>query len=79
MSRHASFAAWFVSVYLVVYVILLSWGEGLLRQIAVGMFLASPVFVLWLVYAVLRHGHSPGRELAEGEEFGYADRDRELL
>jgi hypothetical protein len=73
-SRHAAFATWFVSVYLVVYVILLSWGDGLFRQIAVGMFLASPVFVVWMAYAVIRHGHPPGRELGPDEEFGYGDR-----
>lgn len=74
MSHHATFATWFVSTYLVVYVILLSSGNGLLRQIAMGMFLASPVFILWMAYAVIRHGRPPGRELREGEEYGYGDR-----
>ena len=74
MGRYATFATWFVSCYLAVYVLLLSFGDGLLRQIAVGMFLASPVFVLWLAYVVIRYGGPPGRELGPGEEFGYKDR-----
>jgi hypothetical protein len=74
LARSAAFATWFVSCYLVVYIILLSFRDGLLRQIAVGMFLASPVFVLWLAYVVIRHGGPPGRELGPDEEFGYGDR-----
>jgi len=75
-ARSASFATWFVSCYLVVYVILLSFGGGLLRQIAVGMFLASPVFVIWLVYTMIRHGGPAPRDLGPDEEFGYGDRRR---
>lgn len=74
MTRHARFATWFVTAYLVVYVILLSWGGRLWGQIAFGMFLASPVFVLWLVYAVIRHGGPGLRELGPDEEYGYGDR-----
>jgi len=74
LGRSAPFATWFVSCYLVVYVILLSF-EGFLRQVAVGMFLASPVFVIWLAYAVIRHGGPGLRELGPGEEFGYGDRE----
>lgn len=76
MLRHATFATWFVTAYLVVYVILLSLDGGLCGQIAFGMFLASPVFVLWLVYAVIRHGGPASRELGADEEFGYGDRGR---
>ena len=74
MLRHAPFATWFVSAYLAVYTILLTLGPGLLRQVAFGMFLASPIFVGWLVYTVIRHGHPPLRDLAENEEYGYQDR-----
>ena len=56
LATSAVFVTWFVSCYLLIYVLLLSFGEGLLRQLAVGMFLASPVFVIWLVYAVIRYG-----------------------
>jgi hypothetical protein len=75
LAGSATFATWFASCYLVVYVILLWSGDGLLRLIAVGMFLASPVFVLWLAYVVVRHGGPPGRELGPDEEFGYGDRE----
>ena len=74
MVRHATFATWFVTTYLVVYVIFLWSGSALLQQIAFGMFLASPVFVIWLVYAVIRHGGPGSRELGPDEEYGYRDR-----
>ncbi|HVV70362.1 MAG TPA: hypothetical protein VHI52_02510 [Verrucomicrobiae bacterium] len=70
----AVFATWFVSCYLAVYTIFLWSGVAILGQIAFGMFLTSPLFVLWLVYAVIRHGGPAPRELDPGEEFGYADR-----
>lgn len=69
----ATFATWFVSCYLVVYVIFLWSGTGLLRQIAFGMFLVSPVFVLWLAYVVIRHGGPALRELGPEEEYGYGN------
>jgi hypothetical protein len=75
LATSASFATWFVSCYLVVYAVLLSFGGGLLRQVAVGMFLTSPVFVLWLAYVVIRHGGPGLRELGPEEEFGYEDRE----
>jgi membrane protein implicated in regulation of membrane protease activity len=74
MLRHASFATWFVTAYLVVYVIFLWSGSAFLRQVAFGMFLASPVFVIWLVYAVIRHGGPGLRELGPDEEYGYGDK-----
>lgn len=75
VATSATFATWFVSCYLVVYVILLWSGVGLLRQIAVGMFLASPVFVGWLAYVVIRYGGPGLRDLGPDEEFGYGDKE----
>jgi len=74
MLRHATFATWFVSCYLAIYTIFLWSGAVLLRQIAFGMFLGSPAFVIWLVYTVIRHGGPASRELEADEEFGYGDR-----
>ncbi len=34
----------------------------------------SPLLVIWMVWVVLKHGTFEGRELAEQEEYGYADR-----
>jgi hypothetical protein len=74
MFRHPIFAAWFVSIYLLVYTLLLATGSKTLWAIAEVMLLFSPLLVLWLAYSVIRYGQFDGRELKEGEEFGYSDR-----
>jgi apolipoprotein N-acyltransferase len=74
MFRHPIFATWFVSIYLLVYTILLATGSWTLWAIAEVMLPLSPVLVLWLAYSVIRYGQFDGRELKEGEEFGYSDR-----
>lgn len=38
------------------------------------MFILSPFMLIWLVYSVLKFGKPP-RELKEGEEFGYSDKN----
>ena len=78
MLRNSSFAAWLVTAYLVVYIILLWSGIPLLRQIAFGMFLCSPVLVVWMAYTIVRYGHYSGRDLGD-DEFGYEDRDTKQL
>ncbi|RPE12605.1 hypothetical protein EGT74_03375 [Chitinophaga lutea] len=72
MLKNASFSIISATVYLLAYCILLQVER--LQGLAVGMFLLSPFVVCWMVYVVLKHGRYTGRELAEGEEFGYEDR-----
>lgn len=74
MFRHPIFAAWFVSIYLLVYTLLLATGFKTLWAIAEAMLLFSPLLVVWLAYSIIRNGQFDGRELKEGEEFGYGDR-----
>jgi len=74
MTRNATFAAWFVSLYLLTYIILLYQDNHTLRQIAIIMLFLSPMLLAWLAYTVIRFGKFTGRELQEGEEFGYGDR-----
>ncbi len=38
------------------------------------IFSLSPLFVIWMVWVVLKYGTYDGRELKEGEEYGYGDR-----
>ena len=72
MLTNSNFSVAFVSVYLVVYCVLLHIEST--QQIGVFMFALSPLPVIWMVYSVLRYGKYNGRELAEDEEFGYQDR-----
>lgn len=79
MSKNAKFAAWTVSGYLLVYCILLGFGTGFWRAFAVGMYLASPLAVIWLAYTVIRYGGNKVPELGDKAEFGYSDRDTNTL
>ena len=72
MIRNDLFAVYFVSFYLLVYVILLHIASAV--GFAFMMFALSPFFVLWMVYTVLRHGKYTGPELGN-KEFGYQDRE----
>ncbi len=38
------------------------------------LFSISPLFLVWMVYTVLRYGRYTGRELGHDEEWGYQDR-----
>jgi len=77
--KNAKFAAWAVSCYLLVYCSLLGLGTGFWRAFAVGMYLASPVLVVWMAWTVIRHGEMNVPELGEDAEFGYGDRDTSTL
>ena len=54
MLRSPGFAASVTTLYLFVYTIIAF--SGFSDDLAVVMFLLSPVFVLWMVYTVLRFG-----------------------
>lgn len=77
--KNAKFAAWAVSGYLLIYCILLGLGTGFLQVVAVGMYLASPLPVIWMAYTIVRCGGKNVPELDDQEEFGYADRDTASL
>lgn len=73
--KNARFAAWAVSCYLLIYCILLGLGTGFWQAFAVGMYLASPVLVVWMALTVIRYGGKDVQELDDDAEFGYGDRD----
>ena len=64
------------TMYLLVYVVLLDTGVSL--RLASAFFALSPLPVLYMVYHILRAPYQ-GKELQEGEEFGYGDKRREDL
>lgn len=72
MLKNANFAAAIAFIYAIVYVCFMQF-PGTVR-IAIGMFLFSPVIVIWMVYTILRHGKYHGRELTRSQEYGYEDR-----
>lgn len=39
------------------------------------MYAISPLLVIWMVYTVIRYGRYNGKELREGQEWGYEDVD----
>jgi len=63
-------------MYLLCFLVVLQLGYSRLTW---GLFLFSPIVVLYLVYSVLRYGEYSGKELAEGEEWGYEGMDRSKL
>lgn len=65
------------TLYLLVYVILYVLGAG--SGLVTILFTFSPLVVLWLVFTVLKDDSVPVRELEDGEEWGYADREKETL
>jgi uncharacterized membrane protein len=65
------------TLYLLIYVVMFSFGAPL--QFMSAMFALSPVPVFIMVYQVLRNGTYMGKELEEGEEYGYADKKKEDL
>jgi hypothetical protein len=76
MLRKDIFSVSFVSIYLLTYIVLLSFESTL--PYAVGMLLFSPLMILWMVYTVLKHGKYGGKELGN-DEFGYHDKRKDEL
>lgn len=72
MLKNSSFSVIAVTTYLIIYCVLLQ--IEYTQWLAFRMFLFSPFLVIWMVYTVLKYGVYAGRELAEGEEYGYQDR-----
>ncbi|HMI64377.1 MAG TPA: hypothetical protein VK518_25845 [Puia sp.] len=79
MLRRPAFSAWFVSSYLLIYIIFLASGNSLLLGIAEIMLFFSPLLIIAMVYSIIRYGTSSAAELKEGEEYGYSDRSTDKL
>lgn len=71
MLRQPKFSVIFVTSYLVLYAIFLAGGNDRLTLIAGYQLLFSPLLLVWMIFTVIRYGKFSGRELKEGEEYGY--------
>jgi hypothetical protein len=71
--KNYKFSTAFVTLYLIVYTIMLRLEVSL--SISLLMFSISPFLVLWMVYTILKHAPYNGRELKENEEYGYQDKN----
>lgn len=69
MLQNATFAGLFSTAYLFIFVLLVALGYG---DMAMIMFLLSPLLIIWLVYTVLHHGKPSGRTF---DEYFYDDVD----
>jgi predicted membrane chloride channel (bestrophin family) len=77
MFRKPSFAVAVVSAILIIYCILINFEISL--SIGYLIFGISPFLLIWLAYTIIRHGEYNGKELAEDEEWGYQDKNKEEL
>ena len=64
------FSVLFSSLYFLLFLVTLNLGY---ERLSWTLFLLSPMLLLYLFYSVIRHGHFSGKELKEGEEWGYED------
>ena len=70
--KHDMIAVLTVSALLLLYTVFASLELYLeFVFLAVGM---SPLFIIWMVWAVIRHGEYNGPELRGEQEYGYLDR-----
>jgi hypothetical protein len=77
MKQRIPASVFIVSAFLIIYVLLLSTNAPVL--ITRIMFIISPFLVIWMVISVLRSKTFTGKDLEEGEEWGYADKEKEKL
>jgi hypothetical protein len=75
--KNYQWAILLATMYLLIYVVLFDSGASL--QIMSAMFVLSPLPVLIMVYQILHNATYHGKELEEGEEFGYSDKKKEEL
>jgi len=73
MVKNPTFAVIAVTVYLVVFVVITRLYPDL--SLLLVMYAVSPLLVIWMVYTVIRYGQYKGKELSEGQEWGYEDMD----
>jgi len=70
--KNYKFSTVFVTLYLVVYTILLRLEVSI--SLSLLMFSISPFLVVWMAYTIIRYAPYNGRELKEDEEYGYQDK-----
>ncbi|MBS1654374.1 MAG: hypothetical protein JSU05_06005 [Bacteroidetes bacterium] len=75
--KRANFSAALVTGVLLLYCMLILLEAPLPYILTV--FIALPVLLAWMVYTVIRHGTYRGAELAEDEEWGYQDKNKDEL
>lgn len=71
MARYDILAVLLVSGYLIICYILIPYEPT--TNFGMFMLFLSPLFILWMVYVVLKHGNYRGPKLGE-KEFGYHDK-----
>ncbi|MES2373783.1 MAG: hypothetical protein V4557_14480 [Bacteroidota bacterium] len=76
MLRNDVFSAGFVTIYLILYCLMLQFDNT--KNYGMMMLLFSPFLICWMVYTVLKHGKYSGRQLGD-EEFGYQDKPKDEL
>ena len=77
MLRNPVIVTLVVTICLVLYHVLSLLGLG--RIFTTIIFLLSPLLMLWLVLTILKDKKYPIKELKDGEEWGYGDRDKDSL
>lgn len=75
MLKHPAFSITTVTAYVVVFVVISRLHADL--SLLLTLYPISPLLVIWMVYTVIRYGSYSGRELREGQEWGYEDVDLE--
>lgn len=73
MFKNPIFVSVLVTVYLVIYTALFQFNTPF--NILMGMFMLSPFLVIWMALVILKDKNYKSRELREGQEWGYADRE----
>jgi hypothetical protein len=74
--NRATLSVFLSSLYFLLFLVSLNLGY---ERLTWALFLFSPLLLLYLVYSVIRHGQYNGKELAEDEEWGYEDLDKDKL
>jgi len=77
MFRKPSFAVAVVSAILIIYCALINFEISF--PFIYFIFGVSPFLLIWVAYTIIRYGKYDGKELAEDEEWGYQDKDKDEL
>jgi hypothetical protein len=77
MIKKPMFAVAVVSALLLVYCILVHFESQ--SPLIYFIFSISPLLLLWMAYAIIRHGIYDGKELEQDDEWGYQDTNKEEL
>jgi hypothetical protein len=77
MKARIPVSVFIVTALLLLYAILISLNTPL--QITGSLFFISPFLLAWMAVSILKSGDHNKKDLAEGEEWGYADKKKEEL